>query len=204
VALTLADIADLRAYERERPEFLRRVMALKSRRRISVGPILTFLFENWETVRFQVQEMARVEKLITDAAIQTELDVYNTLIPAPGRLSATLFVELTSDEALRTWLPKLVGIETAPRLVLADGRSIAARTEEQHAGQLTDGATTASVHYVRFDLSDDEVVGFRSGPVRLRVDHPAYRHEVPLPAATHVELLADLVGSERHGEVEGS
>jgi len=102
--LTLDDIADLRAYEREREEFRVRVKELKRRRRVSVGPIVTLVFENRDTVRFQVQEMARAERIHTDEGIQTELDMYNPLIPGRGRLSATLFVELTSKEALTEWL----------------------------------------------------------------------------------------------------
>ena len=77
---------------------------------------MTLVFECLDTVRFQVQEMARVEKIISDEAIQTELDIYNRLLPAPGELSATLFIELTSEPDLREWLPKLVGIETQGRV----------------------------------------------------------------------------------------
>src|SRR5687768_18269703 len=114
--LTLDDIADLRAYERERDAYRERIIALKRVRRVPVGPIVTLVFENRDTIRFQIQEMARVEKLITDAAIQNELDAYNPLIPGPGELSATLFLELTSKELLQEWLPRMVGIERAPRL----------------------------------------------------------------------------------------
>ena len=95
--LTVADISTC-AYERERPALLRHVMDLKSRRRAGVGPIVTFVFENRDTIRFQVQEMARVEKLITDESILTELETYNPLIPERCQLSATLFVELTTAD----------------------------------------------------------------------------------------------------------
>ena len=94
--LTLDDIADLRAYERERAEFSQHVIALKKRRRIHVGPHVTLLFENRDTIRFQIQEMARVEKILSDEGIEAELRAYNPLIPEPGTLSATLFVELTT------------------------------------------------------------------------------------------------------------
>ena len=111
--LTLEDIADQRAYERERDEFRSNVIAAKKLRRVSVGPVVTLVFESRLTIRFQVQEMARAEKMVTDEQIQHELDVYNRLLPTPGELSATLFIELTSEEELRTWLPRLVGIESA-------------------------------------------------------------------------------------------
>src|SRR5205085_11678087 len=83
--LTLDDIADLRAYERERAEFRERVIALKKLRRVPVGSIVTLVFENLETVRFQIQEMARAERMLSDEQIQGELDFYNPLITGPGQ-----------------------------------------------------------------------------------------------------------------------
>jgi len=118
--LTLDDIADLRAYERQRDDVRQRVIALKRLRRVSIGPLVTLVFENRETVRFQVQEMARAERMRTDEQVLGELDVYNRLIPHPGELSATLFVELTDAAALREWLAKLVGIEHRVELRLGD------------------------------------------------------------------------------------
>ena len=81
-ALTLDDISDQRAYEREREEFRRDVIQLKQRRRVAVGEFVTLLFDNRLTIRFQIQEMARIEKLISDDAIETELRTYNPLIPS--------------------------------------------------------------------------------------------------------------------------
>ena len=83
--------------------------------------MVTLTFENRLTMRFQVQEMARAEKMVTDQQIQHELDVYNRLLPHPGELSATLFLELTSEEDLRTWLPRLVGIERACEIRIGSG-----------------------------------------------------------------------------------
>jgi hypothetical protein len=193
--LTIDDIADLRAYERQRPEFLRHILDLKARRRVSVGPVVTFVFENRDTVRFQIQEMARAEKLISDRAIQTELDIYNTLLPGPGTLSATMFVELTSEPALREWLPKLVGVERDAVLELPGGAIVRSVPETDHAARLTDEEVTPSVHYLRFALTAAQVDAFAAGPVVLAVDHPHYRERTPLPAATVAELLDDLRGA---------
>jgi hypothetical protein len=193
--LSLDDIADLRAYERERDEFRRHVIALKKRRRVAVGPFVTLLFENRDTIRFQIQEMARAERLLTDEAIETELRIYNPLIPEPGNLSATLFVELTNEQELRTWLPKLVGIETAVALRLGDGPDaveVRCTVDPEHAEQLTREDTTASVHYVHFALADEHIDALASRPVHLVLDHPEYRHEAALSADTVAELLADL------------
>lgn len=196
--LTLADIADQRAYERERAEFRSHIVALKKRRRVSVGPVVTLVFENRDTIRFQIQEMARVEKLITDEAIQGELDTYNSLVPEAGQLCATLFIELTEDAQMREWLPKLVGIERS--VVLRAGAGDAARLlratpEEAHAAQLTREEATASVHYVHWRLDADEVAAIDAGPVALVIDHPAYAEETLLETATVEELRADLRGA---------
>ncbi|MBA2281167.1 MAG: DUF3501 family protein [Acidimicrobiia bacterium] len=192
--LTLDDIADLRAYEREREGFRKEVIALKKRRRVAVGPHVTFLFENRDTIRFQIQEMARVEKILSDDGIQSELDTYNPLIPEPGTLCATMFIELTDDEQLREWLPKLVGVERAPELRLRDGTVVAATPDEAHDAQLTRDTITASVHYLRFELEPGAVEAFAAGPVQLAVAHPSYAFATELDEPTRHELLGDLQG----------
>jgi hypothetical protein len=188
--LTLDDIADLREYEREREAFREHVIALKKKRRVGVGPFITVLFENRDTIRFQIQEMARAERMLTDEAIQTELDIYNPLIPEPGRLCATLFVELTSKAELEEWLPKLVGVEQSVELRIGDD-VVLARPEDAHEEQLTRDDVTASVHYVWFDLRPDQVAALASSPVTLAVAHDAYAHATTLLPDTVAELAAD-------------
>lgn len=195
--LTLDDITDLRAYERERDEFRRHVIDLKKRRRVAVGPFVTLLFENRDTIRFQIQEMARVEKLMTDEAIEGELAAYNPLIPEPGSLSATLFLELTTDEELREWLPKLVGIETSVYLQLGEGgraERVRCAVDPEHEKALTREEVTASVHYMNWHLTPEQVERFGAGPVTLVLDHPNYQHETRLAPETVAELEADLRG----------
>ncbi|MGZ4711290.1 MAG: DUF3501 family protein [Acidimicrobiales bacterium] len=195
--LTIDDISDLRAYEREREEFRAHVIALKKRRRVSFGPVTTFVFENRDTIRFQIQEMARIEKLISDEAIESELAAYNPLIPEPGTLSATLFIELTSDEALREWLPKLVGIERDIDLRIGSGPeaiSVTCAPDPDHEKQLTRDEITAAVHYVQWHLTPEQVEAFAVSPVSLVFTHPNYRYELELAPETHAELLADLRG----------
>ncbi len=196
--LTLDDIADLRAYERERDSFRAEIIELKKRRRVHVGPIVTLLFENRATVRFQIQEMARVEKIISDEGIQAELDVYNPLIPERGELNATLFIELTDDEQLRTWLPQLVGIERAVSLVVGDGPDevvVPCTPEEEHEARLTRDEITASVHYIRFEVPEAVVARIDAGePLAVAVSLPAYEHRTVLGDAPRDELLGDLRG----------
>jgi hypothetical protein len=194
--LTLDDITDLRAYERGREEFRREVIALKKLRRVSIGPLLTVVFENRTTMLFQIQEMARAESMSTDEQILAELEVYNPLIPGPGELSLTLFVELRNDAELREWLPKLVGIERSLELRFGDspGFTVRALVDPEHAAQLTREELTASVHYVRFELDDAQRQAFAAGPAVLAVDHPAYSYEQDLSPETRASLVSDWDG----------
>ncbi len=193
--LTLDDIADARAYERERADFRARIIEIKKARRVQVGPIVSVTFENRDTMRFQVQEMVRAEKIHTDEGVQHELDVYNELIPEPGELSCTLFLELTSEMELAEWLPKLVGIERSLELVIGEGEGsvvVRAEPEESHEEQLTRPDVTASVHYVRFTLAPELVERFAAEPVVLAVNHPHYVEGARLAEATKAALLEDL------------
>ena len=192
--LTLADISDLRAYERERDAFRAEVIALKRVRRVAIGPIMTVVFENRTTVRFQIQEMARAESMRTDAQIEAELEIYNPLVPGPGEITATLFIELQTDEELRRWLPALVGVERAVLLRVGDDGEpleVRATLDPGHAAQLTREETTASVHYLRFELPEAAQARFAEGPVRIVVDHPAYPHESLLGDETRASIVGD-------------
>ncbi len=195
--LTLDDILDLRAYERVRESYRAEVMVRKRRRRLALGPLMTLVFESVDTVRFQIQEMARVEKIISDAGIQAELDVYNRLLPSPGELSATLFIELTTDALLREWLPRLVGIESMVGFELgADGADgfVASEPEADHAQALTRETVTSAVHYLRFPFTEAEVGAFARGPVALVSRHPEYPARTEVAPESRDELLGDLEG----------
>ncbi len=191
--LTLEDISDVRAYERQRDEFRSHVIELKRRRRVHVGTVVTLLFETRDTIRFQIQEMARVEKLITDEDIRTELDIYNPMVPDAGQVTATMFIELTSDDQMREWLPKLANVERSVLLVLSNGDQVRGIVDEQHEQGLTREEVTAAVHYLRWEFSPDQVEAFQAGPVRLQIDHPAYLESVELSDVTRAELLTDLI-----------
>jgi hypothetical protein len=191
--LTLDDIADQRAYEREREEFRAHIIAIKKRRRVSIGPVVTMVFENRDTMRFQIQEMARAERILTDEGVQTELDIYNPVIPEPGQLSSTLFVELTSDDELRDWLPRLVGIERSV-VVRFGGQEVRSRPDRDHEAQLTRDEITASVHYIQFDFSEANLAAWETdGPIEVAVDHPEYQFSTTLSVESVSELTSDLL-----------
>ena len=187
--LTVDDILDLRAYERERADLRRAIIDLKRRRRIALGELIAVVFENTETMRWQVMEMARAERMLRDEQIAHEVATYNELIPDAGELSATLFLELRSDAELREWLPKLRGVEFAVALVLSDGTTIAGEPRDEE--RLTRDDVTAAVHFLRFRVGA-AAERLAAGPVKLVVTHPEYAAETTLDAAQQAELVADL------------
>jgi hypothetical protein len=189
--LTLGDIDDTRAYERTRDVFRGEMIELRRRRRVGVGTIVSLAFENRDTIKFQIQEMVRAEKINTDQGVQDELNTYNPLIPEAGQLCATLFIELTSDDAMREWLPKLVGIERSVVIRLPNGDQVRCAVDPAHAAQLTREHVTAAVHYITFEFSPEQCAAFGDGTV-LAIDHPQYREQTELSAATIGELAADL------------
>jgi len=190
--LTIDDILDLRAYEKVRAEKKAEVIETKRRRRIELGTVVTVMFESRDTMWYQIQEMLRAERVISDEGVLDELRAYNPLIPEAGQLCATIFIELTSGSAMREWLPKLVGIERSLRIRLANGRDVAPVTDEQHDATLTRDNVTAAVHYIRFEFGPEDLAAFAEGPVQLLCTHPNYLEAVELAPFTVAELAADL------------
>jgi hypothetical protein len=188
--LTFDDIKDLREYERERDEFRRHIVEMKKRRRVQLGDLVTITFENTDTMRFQVQEMARIERMLTDEQIRTELDMYNQLIPESNELSGTLFIEIDDKERLYEWLPKLVGVQRAVSIWLHDGSSVPSTPEDEE--RLTREETTTTVHYLKFRFAPEQVDAFAAGPARIVVDHPNYNAVVQLTEEQRSELIEDL------------
>jgi hypothetical protein len=189
--LTVDDIVDLRAYERERPEFRAHIIETKKRRRFALGDLMTIVFENTDTMRFQVQEMARAERMLRDDQIEHEVATYNELIPGSDELSATLFIEITDNDELRAWLPKLVGIQRHVAVEIAGRRVPAVEVDEERLTR--EDEITSTVHYLRFRFTPDEQAAFPAGPVRIVVDHPEYRAEAELTTDQRIELAADFV-----------
>jgi hypothetical protein len=188
--LSVDDIKDMRAYERERDDFRRQIIDLKRRRRVELGTLMSMVFENTETMRWQVQEMARVERMLRDEQIAHEVETYNEIIPDEGQLSATLMLELTSADELREWLPKLVGVQRSIMMVIDDLDPV--RGVPQDEERLTREDTTAAVHFIKFTFTPEQIAAFEAGPVRIVVDHPEYREEVELSDTQRIELATDL------------
>jgi len=190
--LVLTDILEQRAYERIRETRRAEIIELKRRRRIALGTIVTVMFENRDTMQSQIQEMLRVERVVSDEGVLEEIKAYNPMIPEVGQLCATLFIELTNDEQMREWLTKLVGIERAIAIKLANGEVVKAVVDEGHAEQLTRETVTAAVHYIRFEFTPQQVQEFAKGNVQVISTLSNYLEAVELADFTVAELLTDF------------
>jgi hypothetical protein len=184
-----SELLDLGAYEEVRERFRARVIAVKKPRYVALGPAMTVLFENRDTVLFQVQEMLRTERITQEKAILHELETYNELLPREHELSATVFVEFPEREERERMLAALAGVEDD--FYVACGEERLAVIPDRRG---TDPARTMAVQYVRFPLSSAAEAALRSGSsaLRLGVDHPAYQAEVTLSQATLASLRDDL------------
>ena len=190
----LKDVLDFFEYEKVRAEVRGRVIDLKRVRRVPVGQHLSFVFENRDTVLFQIQEMCRVERITDDARIQDEIDVYNALLPGPGELSATLFIEITDKAQIQPVLDRFMGIDAGPTVWIQVGKDFAVRGEFEAGHSDEEKGKLSAVHFVRFAFPPEAVRAFADSPVHLVVDHAAVRARVELPAETKAQLLEDLRG----------
>lgn len=190
--LVLPDVKNIYEYEKVRPAMRQRIIELKRRRRVQVGSYLSFLFENRETVLFQVQEMCRAERIVDEDKVQDELDIYNELIPGAGELSATLFIEIQDASRIEEVLDLFGGLDTGEHVWIQLGadHAVPGRFEAGHSDQ--ERGKLSAVHFVRFGFTPAEVRAFRDAPVFLLVDHPAERTRVGLPDEVKAALLEDL------------
>lgn len=184
-----SDLYPLAVYEQVRDEMRRKVIDVKRPRRIHLGPVATMVFENRTTMLFQVLEMLRAENLVEPDKVQAEIDVYNSLLPDEGELSATLFVEITDSAAIRPTLQQMVGIDEHVALEVA-GRRIPAEFE---AGR-GEADRISSVQYLRFRLDGEarRALATAGTKLALKSDLPGYEHRVELSEATRVSLADDL------------
>jgi len=190
--IALRDVVNFFEYEKVREERRRRVIALKQKRRVQVGPFLSFVFENRETLLFQIQEMCRAERIIDDAKVQEEIDVYRALLPGPAELSATVFIEITEKDQIKPVLDRFMGIDTGRHVWLEMGKGIVVPGVFEAGHSDEEKGKLAAVHFVRFVFTAEAVTAFRSGDVYLVVDHPASRARARLSEETRAELLTDL------------
>jgi hypothetical protein len=184
-----SDLMTLEAYARERAAFRQRVLAHKKRRTVAVGPNLTLLFEDRLTVKYQVQEMLRIERIFEADGIAEELAAYNPLIPDGTNLKATMLIEFGDPVVRAAQLRLLKGVERHVRFVI-DGQRIDPIADEDLERE--NDEKTSAVHFMRFQFPESLRARFADAQVTIEVDHPAYAHAVVLGPEAHSALARDL------------
>jgi hypothetical protein len=183
------DLMPLEMYARERAAFRERVIAHKKRRMVALGPHLTLLFEDRLTVKYQVQEMLRIEKIFEPEGIAEELGAYNPLIPDGTNLKATMLIEFPDPAVRAQQLKRLKGVERAVCFVV-DGVRIEPVADEDLDRENEE--KTSAVHFMRYQIPEGLRAGFGAAEVEMVVDHPAYQHSHILSEGVRAALGRDL------------
>jgi hypothetical protein len=189
--LTVQDLVSADEYERTRQEFRRRIIELKEHRRIAVGDLVTLVFENRETVLFQIQEMIRAERIDAPDRLREEVESYNEQVPGPGELSATLFIEVTEPSKVKQILDRFQGIDKGQTVGLQIGDETVYALFEQ--GRAKEDKISA-VHYLRFRIPESlkaKVADLRT-PMEIFIHHSGYQARVAVPDTMRLSLLQDL------------
>jgi hypothetical protein len=188
--VSLADIVGPSRYAEMRSEFRKRIIELKRDRRVSVGDKVTFVFENFDTVHFQIQEMLHVERITDVDKVRDEIAVYNELLPGKDELSATMLIEITDQTNVREDLVRLIGIDESVFLAVGDER-FRAVFEEGRSNE----EKLSAVQYVRFHLpvAAQRALSDPTVPAEIVIEHPNYRARSALAPGVRASLAADFV-----------
>jgi hypothetical protein len=191
--ITRESLMTLEAYAKARNEYRRQVMAHKKNRQVHLGQNLTLIFEDELTVRYQIQEMLRIEKTYEEEGIQDELEAYNPLVPDGGNWKATMMIEYPEETERRAMLAKLKGIEDRVWVQVMDFARVHAIADEDLERE--NDEKTSSVHFLRFELTPEMIAAAKSGAaIAVGVDHPVYTAETVVAQAVRDSLAADLKG----------
>lgn len=190
--LTPDDLMSLEEYHRQRPEFRAQVLAHKKHRQVEIGANATLYFEDQLTVRYQIQEMLRIERIFELEAINEELSAYNPLIPDGANLKATFMVEFPDAEERRRELARLSGIEDTVYLQVEGHEKVTAIADEDLDRSTED--KTSAVHFMRFELDSAMCAALKNGSaLGFGIDHPNYSESVAAVApSVRDSLIADL------------
>ncbi|OFZ72414.1 MAG: hypothetical protein A2W04_00325 [Betaproteobacteria bacterium RBG_16_64_9] len=189
--ITPESLLTLEAYARERARFRARVIEHKKLRSIALGEHVTLQFEDELTVRYQIQEMLRIERIFEQDGIQEELDVYSPLVPDGRNFKATMMLEFPDPEERKRWLARLVDIEDRV-WVQVDGHEKSWAVADEDLDRETDDKTS-SVHFLRFELDEQAAEALKRGAaLQVGVDHPMYQAAVNVPQAVRDALVKDL------------
>ena len=191
MTLTRDDLWSLEEYAGRRAEFRQQVLAHKKLRQVALGPHATLYFEDRLTMHYQVQEMLRVERIFEAAEIDEELEAYNPLIPNGSNWKATFMIEYGDVEERQRALANMGGIEETVWVQVGDGTKAYAIANEDM--ERTRDSKAAAVHFMRFELSDQDLAELRQGAaVHMGLDHASLANSVTLEAAVRAALCKDL------------
>lgn len=191
--ITRDSLMPLETYARNRVDFRARVMAHKKNRMLHLGEHLTLIFEDELTIRYQVQEMLRTERIFEERGIQEELDAYNPLIPDGMNWKATLLIEYPDEAQRRAMLAKLIGVEDRVWVEAHGTQRVYAIADEDMERE--NAEKTSSVHFLRFELPAPMVQSLRAGAaLTAGADHPHYTLQVAVPQPVRESLVGDLTG----------
>jgi len=190
--LTRESLWSLEDYAQRRDEFRARVIAEKKQRRISLGPHATLLFENFLTMKYQVQEMLRTERIFEAAGIEEELAAYNPIIPDGSNWKATMLIEYPDETQRRAALARMPGVEDKVWVQVAGCSRILAIANEDMERSTSE--KTAAVHFLRFELDASSIASLREGAtLAMGIDHPELDYSLdPVPGESRNSLIADL------------
>ncbi len=185
-------LMSLEVYAKRRPEFRRQVIEHKKHRTVHLGNHMTLLFEDEMTLRYQVQEMLRIEKIFEEDGIQSELDAYNPLCPDGSNFKATMLIEYSNVVERKAALAKLIGVEDRV-FIQIEGQPRVYAIADEDLDRENDEKTSA-VHFVRFELTPEMKQALKGGAqMMIGCDHPNYPvHIEELPPETLSALLQDL------------
>lgn len=191
-AITADSLMSLEAYHKARPEIRARVIALRKRRTVHLGEHLTLIFENETLMRYQVQEMLRVERIFEAEGIQDELDAYNPLVPDGSNFKVTMMIEYTVESERRRALAKMRGIEHKV-FIEVEGQPRVYPIADEDLDRTTEDKT-AAVHFLRFELTPSMRAALKAGAqMKVGCEHKEYPfHTDSLPPETLAELVTDL------------
>lgn len=185
-------LMSLEAYARERHAFRARVIEHKKQRSVHLGAHVTLLFEDELTIRYQIQEMLRIERIFEEAGIRGELDVYNPLVPEGSNLKATMMIEYPDAAQRQRELARLKGVEDRVWVQAAGCARVYAIADEDLKRE--NDEKTSAVHFLRFELDAQMRKVLRGGVgLTMGVDHPQYQASVEVAAQTRAALVTDLV-----------
>jgi hypothetical protein len=186
-AISAESLLTLEAYAKQRKAFRSRVLAHKKNRIVHIGAHVTLIFEDELTIRYQIQEMLRIEKTFEEQGIRDELDAYNPLIPDGTNLKATMMIEYEDPEERSRALAQLIGIENRVYVQVDGTARCHAIADEDMPRENTE--KTSAVHFLRFELAPEAIAAFREGrSVAVGIDHPNYNERVG-------EIAAEVQGS---------